>query len=348
MTKREIRNIEVIVERAICEALSSKDYLIDKENGQFNSVCYEVIKKNWASNEEQLEEFYLRCTKNAYRIASDVLMDSKYYASWGRMKNGDKYSFVLPNYVTVEDNSLEESEFLKTMLPMLWHILYRVDFGLDIVKHMHIYALCYQIKKMFMNSKESQSFFRELNDAFKMRRDEIDVSSVWYLYHEIAVFLCRMRNLVSISRKKSMFVPLVQKVYDDDAQHTALQIEEKSKDELVKQAIIAMFEKTYSKSEKPIFSEQYQWRAIHQVLKEKELTDKNICEFVEWINSFDGSENFRVRCTKDSLKKKKGVEYDEKNSRWILKNIGKSGDTMCKLLNKMNSAFRKELKLLGL
>ena len=78
-------------------------------------------------------------------------MDSKYYASWGRMKNGDKYSFVLPNYVTVEDNSLEESEFLKTMLPMLWHILYRVDFGVDIVKHMHIYALCYQVKKMFMN-----------------------------------------------------------------------------------------------------------------------------------------------------------------------------------------------------
>ena len=112
-----------MVERAICEALSSKDYLSDKENGQFNSVCYEVIKKNWASNEEQLEEFYLRCTKNAYRIASDVLIDSKYYASWGRMKNGDKYSFVLPNYVTVEDNSLEESEFLKTMLPILWHIL---------------------------------------------------------------------------------------------------------------------------------------------------------------------------------------------------------------------------------
>ncbi|MBR5841744.1 MAG: hypothetical protein IKY64_03910 [Bacteroidaceae bacterium] len=337
-----VGDLEVIVNRAICEALTSNDYLSDKDNGLFNKVCYETIKRNWTRSKEQLEEFYLRCIQGAYSVAGGVLNESRYCANWGKIKDGDKYSFVLPDYVCVEDNSLEESEFLKTMLPILWHILYRVDFGHDIVKQLHIRALCFQIKKMFMMSKESQTFFRELNAAFQMRRKKIEVSHVWYMCNEVIVSLCAMRNLISLSRKKSKFVPLVQKVYNDEKQHVA----QKSKEELVKQAILSMFEKTYKQSDEFIFSEQYQWRAIYHVLKKEELIDKNQCEFVEWINSFDCK--FRVPCTCDSLKKKKGVEYDNEEFCWKVIGPGKGGNKMCKLLNKMNHYFQNELKLLGL
>lgn len=125
-------------------------------------------------------------------------------------------------------------------------------------------------------------------------------------------------------------------------QHTELESEE----ERVKQAIISMFEKTYKGGDKPIFSEQYQWRAIYHVLKEKELVDKTQCEFAEWINSFV-DENL-VPCTEHSLRKRKGIYYDNEKSCWFSEESGKNGETMCKLLNHMNTAFRKELKNLGL
>lgn len=134
--------------------------------------------------------------------------------------------------------------------------------------------------------------------------------------------------------------------HQQDVEVKVQPIEQQSEEERVRQAIIAMFEKTYKDSDKPIFSEKCQWRAIYHVLKEKELTDKTQSEFAEWVNSLV-DEN-RVPCTVHSLRKKKGIYYDNEKSRWESEDLGKSGNHMCQLLNRIDNVFRKELEILGL
>ena len=134
--------------------------------------------------------------------------------------------------------------------------------------------------------------------------------------------------------------------HQQDVEDKVQPIEQQSEEERVKQAIIAMFEKTYKDSDKPIFSEKCQWRAIYHVLKEKELTDKTLCEFAEWVNSLV-DEN-RVPCTEHSLRKKKGICYNKEKSRWESEDSGKSGNHMCQLLNRIDTIFRKELEILDL
>lgn len=134
--------------------------------------------------------------------------------------------------------------------------------------------------------------------------------------------------------------------HQQDVEDKVQPIEQQSEEERVKQAIIAMFEKTYKDSDKPIFSEKCQWSAIYHVLKEKELTDKTLCEFAEWVNSLV-DEN-RVPCTEHSLRKKKGICYNKEKSRWESEDSGKSGNHMCQLLNRIDTIFRKELEILDL
>lgn len=244
---------------------SAKEYLIDVHNGAFNNICYEAIKKHWVVKADGVttDGIFRRCMAKAYMLAWELLVDEIYNQDWGWKGTNTMGFFASPSCDSevLDDSPLHKSKYLRMLFPILWHLLQRIDidkaYGDSAVCIRD--AVCYQIKKQFVDTGADSTFFKELNKAFGVCGNELLIRPGEKHYGERAisasVFKKETKDLVlHIRSRRDMFHPTRPPRIN---LHDKRQPTEATNDE-VNEAILKM---------KPSIKAKFHWSGVIAVLE---------------------------------------------------------------------------------